>query len=246
MSIDRVLSILTIFGGAALIAYVATAHSKNSYVLIGLLIAIAVVGAVRWYRKPPERPLRAFVILGATAIIAMVLVMVFTAHSVNDSLSSTPNTDNSHANYSSIDGQFPADTKVINADYPAKTCVNLYGTQDSAVVSKVGCGSPDNNFIVVQQVKNPAECVGDVDQKYYTNTVSGEYTLCLDYYWVQDSCFGMNGFDIKRVNCADKTQMKREKPIKLELNTASASDCPDGGFAHPVRRFTICTQTQHP
>lgn len=244
MNVDRILSVLTVVGGVSLIIYAATADHKNTYILIGLLVAIAILGVVRWYRKPPERPLRAFVIVAVTAIVALIVVLALTTYSVTGAFSPTPNTDSHDTNFSVINGQFPSGTKVINSDFPAKTCIYLHGTQASAVVSKVGCGSTDNNFIVIQQVKTPAECIGDVDQKYYNNTDQGQYTLCLDYYWVQGSCLSMNGFDIKRVNCADKSEPNREKPIQLALNTASTSDCPDGGFAHPVRRFTICTLSQ--
>lgn len=147
--------------------------------------------------------------------------------------------------FSSIPGQFPSDTKTINPDFPAGTCVNLHGTRTNTQIDKAGCGSPENNFIVVQQVQKPTECVGDVDQKYYTNTAGrGEWTVCMDYYWVQGSCLSMNGFDIKRVKCDDSTKPAREKPVRLAQNSTSISDCPAGGFDHPVRRFTVCTETQ--
>lgn len=147
--------------------------------------------------------------------------------------------------FSSIQGQFPQDTKTINPDFPAGTCVNLHGSRTNAQINKAGCGSPENNFIVVQQVEKPTECVGDVDQKYYTNTAGrGEWTVCMDYYWVQGSCLSMNSFEIKRVKCDDSTKPSREKPVRLALNSASISDCPSGGYSHPVRRFTVCTETQ--
>ncbi len=160
--------------------------------------------------------------------------------------SSIDQKETEQTSFSSIQGQFPQDTKTINPDFPAGTCVNLHGSRTNTQINKAGCGSPENNFIVVQQVKNPTECVGDVDQKYYTNTAGrGEWTVCMDYYWVQGSCLSMNSFEIKRVKCDDSTKPSREKPVRLALNSASISDCPAGGYAHPVRRFTVCTETQH-
>ncbi|NGX06538.1 hypothetical protein UI24_04335 [Mycobacteroides franklinii] len=100
--------------------------------------------------------------------------------------------------------------------------------------------------MVVQQVKTPSECVGDVDQKYYSNTEKGgEFTLCMDYYWIQGSCLSMNGYDVKRVKCDDSSKPARERPLRLALDSTSISTCPSGGYAHPVRRFVVCTETQH-
>lgn len=159
--------------------------------------------------------------------------------------SSVDQQETERTSFSSIAGQFPSDTKTINPDFPAGTCVNLHGSRTNAQIDKAGCGSPENNFIVVQQVQKPTECVGDVDQKYYTNTAGrGEWTVCMDYYWVQGSCLSMNGFDIKRVKCDNSTKPAREKPVRLAQNSTSISDCPTGGYDHPVRRFTVCTQTQ--
>lgn len=159
--------------------------------------------------------------------------------------SSVDQQETEQTTFSPIAGQFPQDTKTINPDFPAGTCVNLHGSRTNTQIDKAGCGSPENNFIVVQQVQKPTECVGDVDQKYYTNTAGrGEWTVCMDYYWIQGSCLSMNGFDIKRVKCDDSTKPAREKPVRLAQNSTSIADCPSGGYAHPVRRFTVCTETQ--
>ncbi|SHT25625.1 MULTISPECIES: LppU/SCO3897 family protein [Mycobacteroides] len=154
--------------------------------------------------------------------------------------------ETSSTNFSKIPGQFPPNTISVNPDYPATTCVKLDASRTHSTVAVAGCGSPENNFIVVQQVKTPSECVGDVDQKYYSNTEKGgEFTLCMDYYWIQGSCLSMNGYDVKRVKCDDSSKPARERPLRLALDSTSISTCPSGGYAHPVRRFVVCTETQH-
>ncbi|SHT12179.1 Putative liporotein LppU [Mycobacteroides abscessus subsp. abscessus] len=184
-------------------------------------------------------------VVAAVGIAWLVVVLLIRGIFAGGNTSSVDQQETEQTSFSPIAGQFPPDTKTINPDFPAGTCVNLHGSRTNAQVDKAGCGSPENNFIVVQQVQKPSECVGDVDQKYYTNTAGrGEWTVCMDYYWVQGSCLSMNGFEIKRVKCDDRTKPAREKPVRLALNSTNISSCPSGGYAHPVRRFVVCTETQ--
>ncbi|CPZ27834.1 Putative liporotein LppU [Mycobacteroides abscessus] len=44
--------------------------------------------------------------------------------------------------------------------------------------------------------------------------------------------------------CDDASAPNRLKPTKVILNSVSVEGCPTGGFAHPLRRFTICTEMQ--
>ncbi|OCB52165.1 hypothetical protein A5722_28230 [Mycobacterium vulneris] len=98
--------------------------------------------------------------------------------------------------------------------------------------------------MVVQRVATPEQCVRDVDQKFYMNLEEGQFTACLDYAWRADDCLSIAKLTASRVACDDKSIENREKPIRVILNSVSASDCPSGGFPHPERRFTICTETQ--
>jgi hypothetical protein len=109
----------------------------------------------------------------------------------------------------------------------------------------VDCGSPDNGYRVIQRVSTPDECVKDADQRFYLNPAEGQWTACLDYAWSNKDCLSIGDITATRTPC-DGTAPKRERPTQVVLNTTSTAGCPTGGFAHPVRRFTICTETQQP
>lgn len=108
----------------------------------------------------------------------------------------------------------------------------------------VDCGSPTNGYKVVQRVATPEQCARDVDQKFYMNLDEGQFTACLDYAWEPNDCLSIGKLTAVRAACDDKTIANREKPVGIILDSTSADDCPSGGFPHPQRRFTICTQTQ--
>ncbi|SKP55672.1 LppU/SCO3897 family protein [Mycobacteroides abscessus] len=213
-------------------------------------VVMAFVVADSFVKHPGEKSKKKLYIQLGIGVLIFAAVWALAALSIRSTFagghtSSVDQQETEQTSFSPIAGQFPPDTKTINPDFPAGTCVNLHGSRTNAQVDKAGCGSPENNFIVVQQVQKPSECVGDVDQKYYTNTAGrGEWTVCMDYYWVQGSCLSMNGFEIKRVKCDDRTKPAREKPVRLALNSTSISSCPSGGYAHPVRRYVVCTETQ--
>lgn len=99
--------------------------------------------------------------------------------------------------------------------------------------------------MVVQRVATPEQCVRDADQKFYMNLEEGQFTACLDYAWRADDCLSIAKLTASRVACDDKGIENREKPVRVILNSVSASDCPSGGFPHRERRFTICTETQN-
>ncbi|TDZ43076.1 hypothetical protein CCUG63695_03054 [Mycobacteroides franklinii] len=242
----KALRIAAFLGGVAFLIYLVAFHDKNSswaiiwvsVALVGLVIAATVLDESR---RPTRKKVVIWVLCALLGLIALSAArMLYMERPVTVPRSETAETD-----FSVIPGQFPSSSALINPDFPQKTCVSLYGSQAEAKVERAGCGSTDNNFIVVQQVQKPAECVGDVDQKYYSNTArGGEWALCLDYYWVQSSCLSMNGFDVKRVLCNDASRSKKEKPVRLIKDSTSISNCPSGGYEHPVRRFTVCTETQ--
>lgn len=244
----RVTKLLLIVAGViGLVATLVTGQSMSKLALC-LSIAVAVwliVDTIINTENRKQRYLRLAVLGAVLVIVLAVSFLSVRAIFAGGQPSAIDPEETSQTKFSSISGQFPSDTKTINPDFPAGTCVNLHGSRTNAQVDKAGCGSPENNFIVVQQVQKPSECVGDVDQKYYTNTAGrGEWTVCMDYYWVQGSCLSMNGFEIKRVKCDDSAKPAREKPVRLAQNSTSIADCPTGGYAHPVRRFTVCTETQ--
>lgn len=244
----RISKILLIAVGAIGLAVSLFTDLPVSRIALILTIAVFLWLAIDTVVNTENRKQRYLKLAGLALVVIVAIAISFL--SVREifsggQTSSVEPQETEKTSFSSISGQFPQDTRTINPDFPAGTCVNLHGSRINTQIDKAGCGSPENNFIVVQQVEKPTECVGDVDQKYYTNTAArGEWTVCMDYYWVQGSCLSMNGFEIKRVKCGDSSKPAREKPVRLAQNSTSIADCPSGGFDHPVRRFTICTETQ--
>lgn len=131
-----------------------------------------------------------------------------------------------------------------NTSTPVGSCVNVTGGNTDARVVVVPCGSPENNYRVIQQAAMPNECVADADRRYYHNGDDGEWTACMDLAWTEDSCLNITREEVKRVSCDNTEFPKRQKPVKVILNSTSIDSCATRGFAHPVRRFTVCTQIQ--
>ncbi|CPS05599.1 LppU/SCO3897 family protein [Mycobacteroides abscessus] len=170
-------------------------------------------------------------------------------HEVEQSHSSSAPFSSS-TDFTQIMGQYPTPeqietTKGLKAS--VGSCVNLSGPQGSPTLTEVECGSAENNYRVIQRVAMPSECVADADRRYYHNGVSDEWTVCLDLAWSSNSCLSVQRDSVSRVACDDTSKPSREKPLKILFdNTTTSDNCPSGGFAHPVRKFTVCTETQKP
>ncbi|MGV0586818.1 hypothetical protein ABQE45_24055 [Mycobacteroides chelonae] len=122
-------------------------------------------------------------------------------------------------------------------------CVNLSGEPVNASLAVVDCGSDRHTYRVVQRVNIPQEC-GDTDRSFYHNSkTTGQYTACLDLAWDKSSCINL-GQPVAKVACTDTNASQRIRPMKVILNTTSLGGCPSGGYKHPQRRFTVCTETQ--
>ncbi|MHA7661346.1 LppU/SCO3897 family protein [Mycolicibacterium sp. HS_4_1] len=128
---------------------------------------------------------------------------------------------------------------------PVGACVSLQGAPPEPSLSVVDCGSANNGFKVVQRVSTPAECTPDVDQRFYMNPEGGQFTACLDYAWSSKDCLTISKYSATRVACDATGVGDREKPVNVIADSTSIAGCPTGGFAHAVRRFTVCTQTVH-
>lgn len=148
--------------------------------------------------------------------------------------------------FTDIAGQFPSPGSLTangQAEAPVGGCVNLGGELVNASLTVVDCGSAQNTYRVVQRVNVPQEC-GDTDRSYYHNSKAlGQYTACLDLAWDKSSCISL-GQPVTKVSCNDTAAPNRIKPLKVILGTTTLDGCTDGGYAHPQRRFTICTETQ--
>ncbi|ORA22891.1 hypothetical protein BST18_23780 [Mycobacteroides abscessus subsp. bolletii] len=105
------------------------------------------------------------------------------------------------------------------------------------------CDGPDATHKIVQRVIEPKDCVRDVDRRYYRNTAAGEWTACLDLNWTNARCLSISDDETRAVACDDTAAVDRFRPTRVVLGARSADMCPVG-YPHPIRMFTICTETQ--
>lgn len=160
---------------------------------------------------------------------------------------SSPLPSSAALDFGKIPGEFPVGEPIAAGAQlaPVGACVSLQGAPPEPSLSVVDCGSPNNGFKVVQRVATPAECTSDVDQRFYMNPEGGQFTACLDYAWSSQDCLSISKYSATRVACDAAGVGDREKPVDVIAGATSIGGCPTGGFAHGVRRFTVCTQTLH-
>ncbi|RIQ92028.1 hypothetical protein D2E40_24990 [Mycobacteroides abscessus] len=148
-------------------------------------------------------------------------------------------------NYAKIPGQFPEPATTTTAgaeDAPVGSCVKITGKRTSAAMVLTKCESPDATHRIVQRVVEPKDCVRDVDRRYYRNTPAGEWTACLDLYWANPGCLSITDEVTRAVPCNDTTAPNRFRATNLVVGVSNGEMCK--GYAHPVRRFTVCTEMQ--
>lgn len=150
-----------------------------------------------------------------------------------------------NVDFEHIPGEFPPQQPGIPGASlaPVGACVSLGGASTNATLNIVDCGSPAGAFKVIQRVSTPDQCPKDDDQQFYMNPEEGQFTACLDLAWSAADCLSIGKMTATRTAC-NSAEPKRERPLNVVLNSESANDCPAGGFAHPVRRFAICTLSQ--
>lgn len=114
------------------------------------------------------------------------------------------------------------------------SCVAVQQINGSPKLVDEACGSPASTFRVIGRVGNASQCVHDADLTY--SSPSG--AVCLDYDWVADQCLQIANDAVSKVNCADRGAVRPEMAI---IGALDVSYCREGGIAHSVRHFTICT-----
>lgn len=150
-------------------------------------------------------------------------------------------------NFDDIPGQIPVNSVITPAGQaaaPVGGCANISGPRADSKLEIVDCTNPAASYKIVQRVSHPTECIGDVDKQYYHGSADGQWAVCLDYLWKSGKCLGVTKDLTARVQCDDHKAQNVQLPTKVILNTTTTANCLTGGFAHPVRRFTICTETQ--
>jgi hypothetical protein len=182
-------------------------------------------------------------------IVALILVTVASAgcQSTPTPPAHSTTTTPGSSNYADIPGQFPTPATTTQAgveEAPIGSCVKVTGTPRDAGLRVADCGGPDATHRIIQRVTVPDECVADIDRRFYQNSAAGEWTACLDIYWTTSDCLSITDTGTRRVSCDDKSVPTRTRATTLVLNATTLDGCKSGGYAHPVRRFTICAETQ--
>ncbi len=91
-----------------------------------------------------------------------------------------------------------------------------------------------STFRVIARVGNVSQCVRDADLTYSSSSGA----VCLDYDWAPNQCLQITDAAVSKVNCADRGAVLPDVAI---IGDADLTYCREGGIAHSVRHFTVCT-----
>jgi hypothetical protein len=119
-----------------------------------------------------------------------------------------------------------------------ESCVSIHQVNGSPKLVDKACGSPASTFRVIDRVSDVSECVRDADLTYSWSSGPASGAVCLDYDWAADQCLRITSNAVSKVDCADRDAVRPEIAI---VGAVDVSYCREGGVAHPLRRFTICT-----
>ena len=78
----------------------------------------------------------------------------------------------------------------------------------------------------------------DADLTYAWSSGSKSGVACLDSDWAADQCLQITKESVSKVNCADRGAVRTQMAI---IGAVDVSYCREGGIAHRVRHFTVCT-----
>jgi hypothetical protein len=124
-------------------------------------------------------------------------------------------------------------------------CIYLRGVSNQTpTIEPTACGSAHSNYRIVQIVRGSEQCTKDVDQRYRYTIANEPAAICLDYDWSSSNCLAIGtakAWHAIAVTCANPPLRPAERPIAVVYNTKDVNQCPDGGFAHAIRGFTVCT-----
>lgn len=186
-------------------------------------------------------------------ILILLAVAMLSGCSGNESADSTRQEDYgnrrggqpSKFDMENVPGRFPSPAALTDDGQsiaPVRACVSISGPNVAASLSVVDCGSKEHTYTVVQRVITPDQC-GDADRPFYgTKPGTGEWTACLDLAWDSEYCINIMNPDVTKVSCDDHNAQNRYRAVKIIPNSVTTRACPDNGYAHPLRRFTVCTQ----
>jgi hypothetical protein len=145
-----------------------------------------------------------------------------------------------------INKQFPSEAAVAEGatEAPVKACANLVGSRQRPSLELVSCESGKPGYRIVQRVSTPAECPSDVDDRFYKSDGAKQWTACLDFAWPREGCLSIaEGAFSTWVECNDPKAVGAERATEILEDVTTVEKCPFGGFAHPLRGFAVCSET---
>lgn len=118
------------------------------------------------------------------------------------------------------------------------SCVSIQRTEGSPKLLDRTCGSPDSTFRIIDRVSDVSKCLRDADQTYTWRSGSNFGAICLDYDWAANQCLNITNTSVSKVGCGQPGAVLPEMAI---IGAVDVSYCREGGIAHSLRHFTVCT-----
>lgn len=119
------------------------------------------------------------------------------------------------------------------------SCVSLGDSDGATKLIDQQCGSSASTFRVIGRVSDVTQCVRDADLTYRWASGPTSGAVCLDYDWAAGQCLRIGRESVHKVDCAQRGAVKPDMAV---IGAVDVSYCREGGIAHRVRHFTICTQ----
>jgi len=114
------------------------------------------------------------------------------------------------------------------------SCVSIRQVNGSPKLANERCGSAASTFRVIGRVSDVSQCAPDADLTYHSATDA----VCLDYDWAAKQCLEISSNAVAKVDCAKRGAVQPEVAI---IGAVDVTYCREGGIAHSVRHFTVCT-----
>ena len=115
-----------------------------------------------------------------------------------------------------------------------QSCASIQRENETPKLVDQACGTPASTYRVLARVSDEAQCVHDADLTYS----SSAGVVCLDYDWAANQCLQITNDSVSKVGCAEPGAVRPDMAV---IGAVDVSYCREGGIAHSVRHFTICT-----
>lgn len=130
----------------------------------------------------------------------------------------------------------------VNAANPVSgapsSCASLRQVNGPPQLVDATCGTPASTYRVIGRVAAESQCVRDADLTLSWSAGGKSGATCLDYDWVAGQCLLIAGQSVNKVECTRRGAIQPQMAI---IGAVDVSYCKEGGIAHRVRHFTVCT-----